>query len=87
MIEHTDTSRLHYIGKRVVFALIMILVCTIGLQWSWNAVASELFTMPSMQFKHALGLEILTGVVFFIFCATVRLFLYWPQRRMRGGWS
>ena len=85
MTERTNVSRVHHIGRVILAALVILVACMIALQWSWNAIASELFAMPSMQFRHALGFEVLMGVVFVIAGAAVRLFLGRPERLMKGG--
>lgn len=87
MVLQTNVSRCHAIGRMTVFAVVAILVCTIALQWSWNTVAYELFKMPTIQFKHALGFELFTCVVVLIWGMAVRLFLSCPQCLTKRGCS
>jgi hypothetical protein len=40
----------------------LFLGATILLLWGWNSAVPELFSLPEMQFKQALGLMVLIGI-------------------------
>lgn len=47
----------------VVFTLAGLGLATTALLWGWNTFAVEMLAKPSMQFKHALALEILLAAL------------------------
>lgn len=86
MTEQAHRSWTDSPGAALLFASASLWACTISLQWSWNTVASELFSLPTMQFKHALGFMVFLVVIFFSFNATKRVFLGGPGHLRKGGW-
>lgn len=66
-------------GKPIAIALLAFVVCTIAILWSWNTIAVDLFSMPEMNFKHAVAAELLIFSVDFL----LRLALS-PSRRNRA---
>jgi hypothetical protein len=85
MTEQAHRGWAHRPGAAIVFTGASLVACTISLQWSWNTVASGLFSLPIMQFKHALGFTLFLVVIFFIFNVTTRVFLGGPGHLMNGG--
>jgi len=48
----------HVNGKKIVMGAIFTILIIVGINWSWNTVAVELFELPEAQFKHALAFVI-----------------------------
>jgi hypothetical protein len=53
-------------GSHVIKLTLAFLIATILLLWGWNIAIPDLFELPAMQFKQALGLMILIGTVSFL---------------------
>lgn len=60
-------------GKSLVLALLVMLLGSIILVWTWNGIAIELLSMPTMKFKHALALELSLFSIASVFPLTWRL--------------
>jgi uncharacterized membrane protein YwzB len=50
-------------SMRVARALSLVLLAAVGVLWSWNTVAVDLFAAPSMAYRHALALLLLAVVL------------------------
>lgn len=66
MTERHHTTRPRRPGKAIMIAGVFLIAGALLLHWSWNTLATELFTMPDIQFKHAVALELFLLVVYFI---------------------
>ena len=55
----------HYGRLSMQIVLIFFLVCSLVL-WGWNSAIPDLFGLPALQFKQALGLTILLFIVSFL---------------------
>lgn len=60
MTEGHSTTRPHRPGRVIIMALGILIGGALLLHWSWNALATGPFTIPEIQFKHALELFLLT---------------------------
>ena len=52
--------------KAVLVAIIIFMVISISLLWSWNTLAVDLFQLPEARFKHALSLTIPITIAFLL---------------------
>lgn len=66
MTEQHSTTRTGRLGKAIFFAVGILIGGALLLHWSWNTLATGPFTMPGIQFKHALALELFFVVVYLI---------------------
>ena len=58
-------TRKHH-GSHMIKLTLAFLISTILLLWGWNIAIPDLFELPAMQFKQALGLMIVIGIVSFL---------------------
>lgn len=49
-----------------VFVVVVLMVVTMGFptMWLWNALVPEIFNLPSIGFWQAVGLNLLTTILF-----------------------
>jgi hypothetical protein len=52
-------------GSHMIKLFLAFIVATILFLWGWNSAMPDLFGLPIMQFKQALGLMILIGIITF----------------------
>ena len=52
-------------GSQIFMATLAFIVATILLLWGWNSAMPYLFELPTIQFKQALGLMVLIGILSF----------------------
>jgi hypothetical protein len=55
-----ETFKQH--GSHIVKVTLFFLAATVLLLWGWNSTIPDLFALPVMQFKQALGVMIVLGV-------------------------
>jgi hypothetical protein len=49
--------------KTVGWATLAVIAAAIAILWSWNTLAVDLFALPQMQFRHALAVIVLAGLL------------------------
>jgi len=54
-------------GRRAFSTILMLLALMLVISWSWNSVIPDLFGLPPLHFKQAMGLTVLLVVVPFTF--------------------
>ncbi len=52
-------------GRRVFSSIVMLLVSVLVISWAWNSSVPDLFELPPLHFKQAMGLIVLLVVVSF----------------------
>ena len=52
-------------GSQIFMATLAFIVATILLLWGWNSAMPDIFGLPTMQFKQAMGFMVLIGIVSF----------------------
>lgn len=55
MIAKTEVRR----GRQVVLGALVFLIAAVGILWSYNTLAADLFGLARMEFRHAIAAEIL----------------------------
>jgi hypothetical protein len=50
-------------GRRVFSSIVMLLVSVLVISWGWNSAIPDLFGLPPLHFKQAMGLTVLLVVV------------------------
>jgi hypothetical protein len=60
-------KNLKHHGRRILSLILALLILMILVTWSWNLSLPDIFGLPSIQAKHAMGLILLTGILSFIF--------------------
>jgi len=58
-------NRLKHQGSHVIKITLAYLIASKLLLWGWNSAMPDLFALPTMQFKQAMGLMILIGIASF----------------------
>jgi len=53
-------------GRRVFSTMLMLLALMLVISWSWNSAIPDLFGLPTLHFKQAMGLTVLLVVLSFI---------------------
>ncbi len=53
-------------GRRALGSILVLLTSIVLITWAWNSAIPDLFALPSMHFKQAVGLTVLLIVVSFI---------------------
>lgn len=71
MENHPDCRRR---GKRLVLAIAVLAGSSVALLWGWNTFAGEVLSQPPIQFRHAVGLQLLLLSVAGTFPIARRLF-------------
>lgn len=66
MTEGHRTRRSRRLGKAIFFAMGILIGGALLILWSWNTLATGLFKIPNIQFKHALALELFLLAVYLI---------------------
>lgn len=57
----TDHAQRHYSdrpARTILLTIGAIVAGAIIFLWSWNTLATDLFNLPAVQFKHAVALEL-----------------------------
>lgn len=73
MTELHSTSRPHRPGKTILFAVVILIGGALLPHWSWNTLATSLFKVTDIQFKHGLALELFFLAVYLIPSAASRI--------------
>ncbi len=50
-------------GRRAFSTILMLLALMLVISWSWNSAIPDLFGLPPLHFKQAMGLTVLLVVV------------------------
>ena len=69
-MEHQHDTRQH--GKKLLVLIAALIGWGIAVLWSWNTFAVELLSQPTMEFRHALALELFVLSVASVFPITQR---------------
>ncbi len=59
-------NNLKYHGRRAFIAILVLLASILVISWGWNSAIPDLFGLPPMHFKQAMGLTVLLVVLSFI---------------------
>jgi hypothetical protein len=59
-------NNLKHHGRRVLTSMVALLAAIILILWGWNSAIPDLFGLPSMHFKQAMGLTVFAVVLPFI---------------------
>jgi len=52
-------------GRRVFSSIVMLLASVLVISWGWNSAIPDLFGLPPLHFKQAMGLTVLLVVMSF----------------------
>lgn len=58
MTDHARQPNSNRPLRRILRSLGTIIAGALLLLWAWNTLATDLFNLPAVQFKHALALEL-----------------------------
>lgn len=64
----------HRIGTTALTIGTILLVGAVTLLWAWNTVATDLFSLPTLQYKHAVAAELFVVTITATVVATRRCF-------------
>lgn len=59
-------NNLKHHGRRAFISVLVLLASILVISWGWNSAIPDLFGLPPMHFKQALGLTVLLVVLSFI---------------------
>lgn len=82
----TEDAQRHYSdrpARAILFTMGLIVGGTLLLLWSWNTLATDLFSLPAAQFKHVLGLEVCLLVICLAHRSTSKLLSFGHRHDMR----
>jgi hypothetical protein len=71
----------------VVMVVIVMVVLGFAVMWLWNALVPTLFHGPTLQYGQALGLLILSRLLFGGWRGGMRRHGHWRQRMWRERWE
>jgi hypothetical protein len=66
MTEQHSTTRPNRPVRAIMMTMGFLICGDLLLHWSWNTLATGPFTIPGIQFKHALALELFLVAVYLI---------------------